>query len=364
MSTADSLVILPPKRRSKIPELIQQLTATLQGQQAQKTEQENDRARSLAAQFNKLAPDAQKQLYGGLPPSVKRYVMDPNTIPEHQLSDLEYLEQEEKKERLSKSRRLLDQVPENLGTGGRDAAYNIVTGGHNPTANVSGANVAQTIYEDPNAVPREMVERQGIEDKRLPSWEQTNVTLPKSRSEIRENDATATNQLASAGAANELANVRRGEQDPNSGVIAGRVKVAAANENQRDPLKEINDTLRKLSSDEAKAISDVEAARAYSGLGSESRVAMAEARRMAIRQQIEEWVKRRDTAAAQLGMTRVQPGRPAPQPSGPPRPQPPAPRPATAPQQAATFVTQQEYDQLIAMGETPESIAADGIQVR
>lgn len=362
MSTADSLVILPPKRRSKIPELIQQLTATLQGQHAEKTEQQNDRARALATQFNKLAPDVQKKLYAGLPPSVKQYVMDPNGIPEHELSDLEWREQEVKKAEATKRQRLIEQIPEDLGVGGRDAAYNFATG-DNPAAPVSSANIAQTIYEDPSRFPGEMVERQGIEDKRLPSWEQSNVTLPKSRSEIRENDATATHQLASAGAANELANVRRGDQDPNSGVTAAKEKVARANENGKDPLKEFNTVLTKLSGDEAKAIAEVNAARAYKGVGKASKVAEAEAKLAAIRQMIGGWMERRDTAAAQLGMTRVQPGRPAPSQPTAPRPQAP-PRPAAAPQQAATFVTQQEYDALIAMGETPESIAADGIRLR
>lgn len=362
MSTADSLVILPPKRRSKIPELIQQLTATLQGQHAQKTEQEDTRARALASQFGKLAPDVQRKLYAGLPSTVKRYVMDPNGIPEPELSDLEYREREAKAAKATTDQEeamyrgdMIRGLPRDLGTGGRDAAYNITTGGHNPTANVSGANVAQTIYEDPNAFPREMVERQGIDDQRLPSWEQSNVTLPKSQSEIRENDATATNQLASAGAATELANVRRGEQDPDSPTTAAKVKVAAANETQKDPLKEFNTVLTKLSGDEAKAIAEVNAARAYSGVGKASKVAEAEAKLNAIRQMIGGWMERRDTAAAQLGLKRVQPGA---------KPAAPAPPRAAAPQQNVTFVTQQEYDTLIAMGETPKSIAADGIQLR
>lgn len=210
MSTADSLRILPPRRRSEVPDLINQLAQTLRGQQMQKEEQdrfaqsrEDEQAKVLAQQFLKLRPEQQAELYPTLAPSVRRFVQDPSTVPAPVLSDLEYRQQEVAKMEATKKQRGLMSMPDDLGAGGRDALYNIVTGGDNPNAPVSGANVAQYTYGNKDQLPPEMVQGQRIADKIDPTGQEAivhrDVTVPKTRAEIGETNARTRKTNAETG---------------------------------------------------------------------------------------------------------------------------------------------------------------------
>lgn len=199
MSTADSLVILPPKRRSNIPDLVNDLARTLRGQQAEKDEKarysdsvERQRAMLLAKEFNALRPEQKAARYAALDPLTRQYVDDPAAIPPPVLSDLEYRQQELAKERATKEQRIVMGIPEDLGAGGRDAAYHFATG-TNPNAPISNANAGRFNYENQATLPPEVVQGQRIADKIDPTGQERivhrDVTLPTTRADIAKTGA-------------------------------------------------------------------------------------------------------------------------------------------------------------------------------
>lgn len=209
MSTADSLVVVP-RRRSNIPDLVNELARTLRGQQAEKDEKarysdsvERQRAMLLAKEFNALRPEQKAARYAALDPLTRQYVDDPAAIPPPVLSDLEYRKEQLEMEKLTNQQRaLIDR--KNLGPGGYESVmHNLLTGGDNPGGDVSGATVANAIYSNPNDYAPQMQNRQRITDKIDPTGQESivhrDVTLPKTRAEIAETNAKTAKARAETG---------------------------------------------------------------------------------------------------------------------------------------------------------------------